>query len=100
MKIIAVIEKGVVANVIKCGDGYTMDANMVDVTDTNPRPGPGWSYADKAFSRPQKPEVIELPQKSMIEAVNEKIDALISKMESVGMIPSGSVSSKTGIKNG
>lgn len=50
-RIYAIVDGGVVVNCI-VADSWE---GGVDVTDTVPRPGPGWAYADGEFS-PPKPE--------------------------------------------
>lgn len=55
MPILAIIENGIVANVI-VADAWP---NSIDVTDVTPRPGPGWAYDGATFTPPpasQQPE--------------------------------------------
>lgn len=51
---LAIIEAGVVANVI-LADAWP---NAIDVTDLTPRPGPGWSYDGQAFAPPAQSEPV------------------------------------------
>lgn len=48
MSILAIIENGVVANVIVADEW----PNGIDVTDLTPRPGIGWLYDGQAFTPP------------------------------------------------
>lgn len=48
LRVFAIIEGGIVANVI-VADAWP---NAIDVTDANPRPGPGWTYDGEAFAPP------------------------------------------------
>jgi hypothetical protein len=50
----AIIEDGIVANVI-LADAWP---NGIDVTDLTPRPGPGWSYDSETFSPPAPVEPV------------------------------------------
>lgn len=45
---LAIIENGIVANVI-LADGWP---GAIDVTDITPRPAPGWTFDGEAFSPP------------------------------------------------
>jgi len=56
MKQFALIENGIVVNVIDVGpEGWE---SGIDVTDINPRPGIGWQYDDEAgFTAPESPEL-------------------------------------------
>jgi len=45
---LAIIEGGIVANVILADEW----PGAVDVTDLDPRPGPGWTYDGEAFAPP------------------------------------------------
>lgn len=67
MAIFALIENGIVTNVI------TADAwpEGIDVTDVSPRPAPGWLYDGSTFSPPApatpEPEPVRIPRDDFIE---------------------------------
>ncbi|WP_374347749.1 hypothetical protein [Chitinimonas sp.] len=50
----ALIENGVVRNVIVSTQAYaqTQASTVVDLTGVNPRPGPGWTYNGASFAAP------------------------------------------------
>lgn len=48
MRIFAIIESGVVTNVIRAESW----PGGIDVTNTAPRPGPGWTYDGMSFAPP------------------------------------------------
>lgn len=52
MSIFAIIENGIVANVIVANAW----PNGIDVTDATPRPGPGWAYDGTTFTPPADPQ--------------------------------------------
>ena len=54
MRTLAIIENGIVANVI-IADAWP---NAVDVTDLTPRPGPGWTYDGQSFAPPAQSEPV------------------------------------------
>jgi hypothetical protein len=56
-RILALIAAGAVANVIIGNPADYPDA--IDVTDTDPRPGPGWSYDGTRFARPAVLAIVE-----------------------------------------
>ena len=55
MSKLARVKNGVVENVIV---GEPEDfPDLVDVTDTSPKPGPGWLYDGSVFSKPPDPDL-------------------------------------------
>jgi len=54
MRTLAIIESGIVTNVI-LADSWP---NAIDVTDLTPRPGPGWTYDGQSFAPPAPSEPV------------------------------------------
>lgn len=54
MRTLAIIEGGIVANVI-LADAWP---GAIDVTDLAPRPGPGWTYDGQSFAPPAPSEPV------------------------------------------
>jgi len=61
MKTFALIEHGIITNIIDVGPEGWPDG--VDITDLNPRPGIGWTYdAAAGFTAPTLPEPEPVPE--------------------------------------
>ena len=76
----AIIESGVVANVVVADAELASQNGWVACPDA----GPGWTYADGVFTEPPEPEPIAAPAKPTKEELLAELQALTAKINALG----------------
>ena len=83
----AVIKAGIVDGIAIADTPLETDGAWVDVTEIDPRPGPGWSYSEGVFTAPPAVVPPELPPvKTEEEKLADAVAAAVAKLVADGVL--------------